>query len=47
MGQKGRERVRGLYSKNALQTATLAVYQQLLRTAEEQNRLKVQHKSAR
>ena len=46
MGQKGRERVRGLYSKNALQTATLAVYQQLLRTAEEQNRLKVQHKSA-
>ncbi|MBN8608474.1 MAG: glycosyltransferase family 4 protein [Caulobacterales bacterium] len=46
MGQRGRERVRGLYSKNALQTATLAVYQQLLRAAEEQNRLKVQHKSA-
>lgn len=46
LGQKGRERVRGLYSKNALQTATLAVYQQLLRKAEEQNRLKVQHKPA-
>ena len=30
MGRKGRDRVRQLYSKTALQTATLAVYQRVL-----------------
>ena len=33
MGRRGRERVRDLYSTKALQTATLAVYQRLLRHA--------------
>lgn len=33
MGVAGRDRVRGQYSKLALQTATLAVYQQVLRQA--------------
>jgi hypothetical protein len=31
MGRKGRDRARAQYSKAALQTATLAVYQRLLR----------------
>jgi glycosyltransferase involved in cell wall biosynthesis len=31
MGRRGRDRVRAMYSKTALQTATLAVYQRLLR----------------
>ena len=31
MGEKGRERVHQLYSKQALQTATMAVYQRVLR----------------
>ena len=35
MGQNGRDRARALYSKEALQTATLAVYERLLREAEE------------
>lgn len=35
MGRKGRARVRAQYSKAALQTATLAVYQRLLRDAEQ------------
>lgn len=35
MGRRGRDRVRALYSKTALQTATLAVYERLLREAEE------------
>ena len=35
MGAKGRERVQRLYSKTALQTATLAVYQRVLREAAE------------
>jgi glycosyltransferase involved in cell wall biosynthesis len=34
MGRKGRDRVRQLYSKAALQSATLAVYQRVLREAE-------------
>jgi len=34
MGRRGRTRVRAQYSKTALQTATLAVYQRLLRDAE-------------
>jgi glycosyltransferase involved in cell wall biosynthesis len=34
MGQKGQERVHTLYSKTALQSATLAVYQRLLSEAE-------------
>lgn len=34
MGRRGRDRVRTQYSKTALQTATLAVYQRLLRNAE-------------
>jgi glycosyltransferase involved in cell wall biosynthesis len=33
MGRLGRDRVRRLYSKTALQTATLAIYQRLLREA--------------
>lgn len=33
MGRKGRDRVRQLYSKEALQTATMAVYQRVLRDA--------------
>jgi len=33
MGRLGRDRARSLYSKTALQTATLAVYQRLLREA--------------
>jgi glycosyltransferase involved in cell wall biosynthesis len=33
MGRKGRERVRRLYSKAALQSATLALYQRLLSEA--------------
>ena len=40
MGQKGRERVQELYSKEALQTATLAVYERLLREAEERKKNK-------
>lgn len=35
MGRKGRERVHQLYSKQALQTATMAVYQRVLREAAE------------
>jgi glycosyltransferase involved in cell wall biosynthesis len=35
MGRKGRDRVHQLYSKQALQTATMAVYQRVLREAEE------------
>jgi glycosyltransferase involved in cell wall biosynthesis len=35
MGARGRDRVRALYSKTALQSATLAVYQRLLRQGEE------------
>ncbi|WP_239590927.1 glycosyltransferase family 4 protein [Vitreimonas flagellata] len=35
MGQKGRDRAQALYSKEALQTATLAVYERLLREAKE------------
>ena len=34
MGQKGQERVRALYSKTALQSATLAVYQRVLSEAD-------------
>jgi glycosyltransferase involved in cell wall biosynthesis len=34
MGRRGRQRARGLYSKTALQSATLAVYQRLLSEAE-------------
>ena len=34
MGRKGQERVRALYSKTALQSATLAVYQRVLSEAE-------------
>jgi hypothetical protein len=33
MGRKGQERVRALYSKTALQSATLAVYQRVLSEA--------------
>ena len=33
MGQQGRDRVRANYSKTALQSATLAVYQGLLRAS--------------
>lgn len=40
MGRRGRDRVRALYSKNALQTATLAVYERLLREAEERKAAK-------
>lgn len=40
MGVRGRERVHALYSKAALQTATLAVYQRLLREAEERKAAK-------
>lgn len=35
MGRKGRDRVHQLYSKQALQTATMAVYQRVLREAAE------------
>ena len=35
MGRRGRDRVRSLYSKQALQTATLAVYERLLRKAQQ------------
>jgi len=35
MGEKGRERVRRLYSKTALQTATLAVYERVLRESKQ------------
>ncbi len=35
MGRAGQSRVQSLYSKTALQTATLAVYQRLLRDAEQ------------
>jgi glycosyltransferase involved in cell wall biosynthesis len=35
MGAKGRERTRTLYAKSALQSATLAVYQRVLREAEQ------------
>jgi len=35
MGRKGRDRVQQLYSKQALQTATMAVYQRVLREAAE------------
>lgn len=38
MGQNGRGRVRALFSKEALQTATLAVYERLLREAEERKK---------
>ncbi|WP_349258114.1 glycosyltransferase family 4 protein [Vitreimonas sp.] len=38
MGQNGRDRVRALFSKEALQTATLAVYERLLREAEERKK---------
>lgn len=34
MGRKGQERVRALYSKTALQSATLAVYQRVLSEAD-------------
>ncbi len=37
MGRRGAERVRALYSKTALQTATLAVYQHLLRKTRDSN----------
>ncbi len=40
MGQKGRDRVRELYSKAALQSATLAVNQRVLREAESRKRAK-------
>jgi len=35
MGRQGQRRVQNMYSKTALQTATLAVYQRLLRDAEQ------------
>lgn len=35
MGRRGQQRVRNLYSKTALQTATLAVYERVLRDAEQ------------
>ena len=35
MGGKGRDRVRQLFSKQALQTATMAVYQRVLGEAAE------------
>lgn len=37
MGRRGAERARKLYSKTALQTATLNVYQSLLRTSRDSN----------
>jgi glycosyltransferase involved in cell wall biosynthesis len=40
MGRKGRDRVRQLYSKQALQTATMAVYQRVLREALERRAAK-------
>jgi glycosyltransferase involved in cell wall biosynthesis len=40
MGRKGRERVHQLYSKEALQTATMTVYQRVLREAAERRAAK-------
>ena len=40
MGAKGRERVRSRYSKLALQSATLAVYQRVLSQAEQRKNAK-------
>ncbi|MGQ0533086.1 MAG: glycosyltransferase family 4 protein [Caulobacteraceae bacterium] len=40
MGRKGRERAFALYSKTALQSATLAVYQRVLSEAEQRNSAK-------
>ena len=40
MGRKGAERVRKLYSKQALQTATMAVYQRVVREAAERRERK-------
>jgi len=40
MGQKGQERVRALYSKVALQSATLAVYQRVLSEADSRKTVK-------
>jgi glycosyltransferase involved in cell wall biosynthesis len=34
MGRRGRDRVRAQYSKTALQTATMAVYERVLREAQ-------------
>ncbi|MGD9982443.1 MAG: glycosyltransferase family 4 protein [Hyphomonadaceae bacterium] len=42
MGRRGRERVRGLYSKAALQSATLAVYQRVLSEVESRKSAKSQ-----
>jgi glycosyltransferase involved in cell wall biosynthesis len=40
MGRRGRDRVRALYSKSALQSATLAVYQRVLSEAHERKAAK-------
>jgi len=40
MGRKGQERVRALYSKTALQSATLAVYQRVLSEADSRKTVK-------
>lgn len=40
MGRKGLERARGLYSKSALQSSTLAVYQRVLSESEARKRAK-------
>jgi glycosyltransferase involved in cell wall biosynthesis len=45
MGRKGRDRARRLYSKAALQSATLAVYQRVLREVEERKVAKTQHEA--
>jgi glycosyltransferase involved in cell wall biosynthesis len=42
MGRRGRDRVRVLYSKTALQSATLAVYQRVLSEAESRKNAKSQ-----
>jgi glycosyltransferase involved in cell wall biosynthesis len=42
MGCRGRDRVRGLYSKTALQSATLAVYQRVLSEAQSRKTAKSQ-----
>jgi len=46
MGAKGRQRVRALYSKEALQTATMAVYQRVLQESAAKKLAKLQQKVA-
>jgi glycosyltransferase involved in cell wall biosynthesis len=46
MGAKGRSRVRALYSKEALQTATMAVYQRVLQESAAKKLAKIQQKVA-